>query len=376
MALPASPVAAVDTAVSIVPTNTQVHENNDFIVSINVDSVSDFDAAQYDITFDPGVIQVTEVTAGNIGGTSIPVGMWTSIDSDTIRVINNILDVPGITGSGYLAEIHFHVVGASGSSSPISLTSGLLGNTNAAPIPATWPPPASVSIVATVTADFSANVTEVLVNQSITFTANPTGGSGSYLYAWDFGDTGISTMANPTHSYASPGNYTVALTVTDTADGSNTNTKTNYISVYAALMAGASASVTEAAVGQTVTFSSATTTGGKVGSGYSCEWDFKDGGTSTVASPTHSYSTSGTYIVSLEVTDGLGNTSSTTVTVTVYKRGDADKDGTVQALDITYIENVIMEKAGYIPTTWADANNDGKWDVLDLTAVELIILQP
>jgi len=34
-------------------------------------------------------------------------------------------------------------------------------------------------------------------------------------YAWTFGDGGSSTDANPSHSYAAPGNYSVSLTVTD-----------------------------------------------------------------------------------------------------------------------------------------------------------------
>lgn len=34
------------------------------------------------------------------------------------------------------------------------------------------------------------------------------------IYSWNFGDGGISSLANPTHTYANPGNYTVTLTVT------------------------------------------------------------------------------------------------------------------------------------------------------------------
>ena len=37
----------------------------------------------------------------------------------------------------------------------------------------------------------------------------------SIRYSWTFGDTGTSTSANPSRTYAAPGTYTVILTATD-----------------------------------------------------------------------------------------------------------------------------------------------------------------
>ncbi|MCP4091798.1 MAG: PKD domain-containing protein, partial [Gammaproteobacteria bacterium] len=49
-------------------------------------------------------------------------------------------------------------------------------------------------------------------------------------WQWDFGDGGSSTLENPSHTYNSNGYYTVSLTVTN-GYGSDTDTKTNYITV-------------------------------------------------------------------------------------------------------------------------------------------------
>ena len=49
-------------------------------------------------------------------------------------------------------------------------------------------------------------------------------------WAWDFGDGGTSAIQNPTHTFTSPGAYTVSLTVTTSAGG-GTAVKTDYINV-------------------------------------------------------------------------------------------------------------------------------------------------
>lgn len=80
-------------------------------------------------------------------------------------------------------------------------------------------------------ADFSADRTDVLAGESIAFTDASSGGVAPLSYAWDFGDGENSTAANPSHSYSSPGQKTVTLTITDSATNTASETKTAYITI-------------------------------------------------------------------------------------------------------------------------------------------------
>ena len=56
----------------------------------------------------------------------------------TYSVVQSAPSIEGVSGSGYLAELHFHVIGSVGGTSDIDLTAGKLSDTEAAYIPATW----------------------------------------------------------------------------------------------------------------------------------------------------------------------------------------------------------------------------------------------
>jgi len=116
----------------------KVSENFDFTARVNIVNVTNFDAANYDITYDPAIIEVTDVTGGLIGGATIPVEMWRVIESGKIRLINNVPGIAGVSGSGYLADIRFHVIGSTGNTSHISLSNGVLSNNSANEIFANW----------------------------------------------------------------------------------------------------------------------------------------------------------------------------------------------------------------------------------------------
>jgi PKD repeat protein len=355
---------------------TQVAVGTDFKVRVNIGNVTNFDATNYDVTFSSAVLQVGNVTSGLVSGTTIPVDMWSVISPGTLRVIQNVPGLSGVSGSGYLSEILFHVIGSAGSSSQINLANGVLSDNSANQIQATWVN-GSVQITTVLAANFSANPREGIGgNTTFTFTDSTTGGTPPYTYKWDFNNDGLteSTSQSPTYVYTSAGNYTVALTVTDSslAGAVNTQTKTGYIMIYAPINAAFSASATEGVAGRTVFTFTDQSTGGKGPCSY--QWQFGDGNTSTLQNPTHAYASAGNYTVTLRVTESLStsNTMTRTAYISVYKAGDANKDGTVNSLDITKVERIIMTLDASAPG--ADANGDGNVNALDITRIEQVIM--
>jgi PKD repeat protein len=118
-------------------------------------------------------------------------------------------------------------------------------------------------------------------------------------WSWDFGDGTNSPEQDPIHEYKNAGIYTVSLTATGPG-GSDTETKTNYITVTqmpSAPVAGFSGTPTSGQPPLTVNFTDQST--GTV-TGWS--WDFGDGGTSTLQNPSYTYNSAGVYTVSLTVT--------------------------------------------------------------------------
>lgn len=175
------------------------------------------------------------------------------------------------------------------------------------------------------------NVTEPVVPPVAQFTAAPLSGDAPLnvtftdqsLYSpsgwlWEFGDNATSSVQSPMHLYSLPGLYTVNLTVTKGLL-SNKTTKINYINVTKPVPVGPTANFTANTTcgvrDVTVAFTDSST-----GSPDSWLWSFGDNTTSTVQSPAHTYTSAGSYTVSLRVAkSGDGNDTRTMPGyVTVY----------------------------------------------------------
>jgi PKD repeat protein len=135
-------------------------------------------------------------------------------------------------------------------------------------------------------------------------------------YAWDFGDGGASTEADPVHTFASEGTFTVTLTVTD--DEGATGAATITVTVTAPVVANAPPTAViaigpeDGITGEEVFYDASGSTDGD-GTIASYAWDFGDGRTSTEAKPTWVYDVQATYTVTLTVTDDDGATDTATM---------------------------------------------------------------
>ena len=164
-------------------------------------------------------------------------------------------------------------------------------------------------------ANFTSDSTTIIEGQSIQFTDTstvPVGGPPITQWAWTFtgGTPSTSSAQNPSVVYNTPGQYQVALTVTN-ADGSNTKTVPNYITVNVLpVVADFSADNVAPTEGDTVTFTDTST-------GNPTQWSWTLTGatpsTSTAQNPAVVYNTAGTYTVALTASK-TGSTDTETKT--------------------------------------------------------------
>ncbi|MBI4931357.1 MAG: PKD domain-containing protein [Bacteroidetes bacterium] len=161
------------------------------------------------------------------------------------------------------------------------------------------------TIVPTVSA--TAGNDTVCINDTIAFAG---GGTNLTSFLWNFGDGNTSLQQNPKHSYSSLGTYTVTFTGTNGCG--NSANKTIVIRVLANAPPIANFSFTPFAncsgfsqicPGAVVYFTNATV------NGVSWSWNFGDAGTSTAMNPTHSYTATGSYTVTLIAISSCGGTA-------------------------------------------------------------------
>lgn len=149
--------------------------------------------------------------------------------------------------------------------------------------------------------NYSINPTQ---NQTVNFTNNTQPQFGVW-YNWDFGDGDTSSLKNPTHTYTSSGPYVVSLTVNTNFGGSCSYLDTvyaNYCSSYFLSNVKANGTVTlfnQSEANPNTRFT----------------WGFGDGSpifsTFSKTAFSHTYTTSGTYFITLSISDPQTSCTST-----------------------------------------------------------------
>ena len=132
-------------------------------------------------------------------------------------------------------------------------------------------------------------------------------------YQWELGDGTTGSGSQISHAYALAGTYQVILTVTDDQGATATDTASVLVNTPPVAIA---APVALVLLGQPSLFDGSGSSDAD-GTIATYGWNFGDGMTGSGVSPNHTYTTAGTYEVTLVVTDNAGATATATVSVRV-----------------------------------------------------------
>jgi PKD repeat protein len=148
---------------------------------------------------------------------------------------------------------------------------------------------------------------------------------------WDFGGTGTSTAQNPSHTFPAGGRYSITLTVTDDDGGSGVRSREVRVEAPPPPNQTPVAAFTWECDELECDFEDESSdSDGRIETRV---WNFGDGNGSDERNPDHTYTTSGTYQVTLTVTDNDGAPNSVTQAVTVAAPPPAPTSTTTSITD-------------------------------------------
>jgi len=135
------------------------------------------------------------------------------------------------------------------------------------------------------------------LGQLVNFTATNSGGTHPYVYSWAFGDgTTGGNLQSISHIFTTNGPFTAGVKISDAAVASSVGFLNLTVALNLTVLADWTAGAAPLAVG----FVSQVAGGHP---GYTYMWQFGDGGTSTLADPSHSFTQPGSYQVEATVLD-------------------------------------------------------------------------
>ena len=213
-----------------------------------------------------------------------------------------------------------------------------------------------------VVADFSADKILGYPPLQVQFTDLSSSPDSIDIWAWDFENDGTidSYEQNPSYTYSDTGSYSVSLTVTDVNDSTDTEVKTNYISVQD-VVADFSADNVIGYLPLQVQFTDLSSSPDSIDT---WAWDFDNDGTidSYEQNPSYTYPDTGSYTVSLTVIDVNDSTDIEIKTNYITVQGivaefSADKTLGYSPLDVQFTD--LSSSTYSIDTCEWDFDNDG-----------------
>lgn len=162
---------------------------------------------------------------------------------------------------------------------------------------------------------------QIINTLSVDFTDKSTSSYNINSWYWDFGDGEISTLQNPSHTYAHSGTYYVCLTIHD--DHGCSSTYCHHVTIDSVSQSDCHALFGFSQIINTLTINF-TDSSSSQNSIIAWLWNFGDGNTSTLQNPSYTYAHPGTYFVCLTIMDNTGchNTSCHHITVEQYVQND------------------------------------------------------
>lgn len=172
-----------------------------------------------------------------------------------------------------------------------------------------------ITVYANPQVTFSGSPTQGCFPLDVNFTNTSKAGSGTITdYLWDFGDGNISTDIKAEHIYTTPGTFDVTLKVTNSYGCTNALTNSDMVTIND----GVNADFSLTSLDVCTTPATAIFRNNSEGSGsIDYLWNFGDGQTSTLFSPSHKYNNSGTFHVLLTAQSAGGCTDTATMDVVI-----------------------------------------------------------
>ncbi|MBQ4819024.1 PKD domain-containing protein [Aquimarina sp. MMG016] len=214
------------------------------------------------------------------------------------------------------------------------------------------------------TANISTNITQGMAPLAVTFDASgSTDPDGDTLsYSWDFGNGDTAIGVTTSYEFKDVGDQNITLTVDDGKGKSDTaSVIIKVLNPAIAIEANFVATPISGTIPLVVNFDSSSSVF-PVGSTISYTWDFGDGTSSNDANPSHTYSQSGSYVVTLIISDSISTDVSDVVTITANEPNTPVAEANFVSDITTGIAPVIINFDASTSTSTGGVISSYSWD--------------